>query len=92
MDVFGVVQTLAKDMELENVYKLYGNKICLHGAIDIQKILSQGTVEIVREEVKKVVDLWNNKGGIILAPSHEIVPDTPIENIIALYDEIKKNS
>ncbi len=88
LDVFDILQTSAKDMDLENVYRLYGKKICMHGAIDIQKILSRGTVKQVRDEVKKVIDLWNCKGGIILAPSHEIVPDTPIENIIALYNEV----
>lgn len=90
IDVFDVVQTSAKDMNIENVYKLYGNKVCLHGAIDIQKILSRGTVKQVREEVKKVINLWNCKGGIILAPSHEIVPDAPIENIISLYKEVNE--
>jgi len=91
LDVFDVVQTSAKDMELENVYRLYGKKVCMHGAIDIQKILSRGNEQNVRDEVKKVIYLWGRNGGIIIAPSHEVVPDTPIENILALYDEINKN-
>lgn len=35
LDVFDILQTSAKDMDLENVYRLYGKKICMHGAIDI---------------------------------------------------------
>lgn len=88
LDVFDVVQTSAKDMYLENIYSLYGEKICMHGTIDVQKVLVGRTEKQVRDEVKKVIDLWDCKGGIILAPSHETVPGTPIENIIALYDEV----
>ena len=42
-------------------------------------------------EVKKIKELWGNGGGIILAPSHEILPDTPINNVLALYEEINEN-
>jgi uroporphyrinogen-III decarboxylase len=88
IDMFDVVQTSAKDMDLEKVYKNYGNKICLHGGIDIQKLLFQKKPEDVRDEVKKVIDLWGNRGGIILSPSHEVMPGTPVENIIAIYETI----
>lgn len=90
IDVFDVVQTSAKDMELEKIYSRYGGNVCLHGGIDVQKLLVSGTPKQVREEVKKVVDLWKNEGGIILGPSHEALPETPIENIIAIYDQINK--
>lgn len=88
IDVFDVVQTSAKDMEIEKIFKLYGDKVCLHGAIDIQKILVSDDKNKVKEEVKKIKELWGLDGGIILAPSHEIVPGTPIENILAIYEEI----
>lgn len=88
IDVFDVVQTSAKDMEIENVFKLYGNKVCLHGALDVQKLLVEKTARQIKEEVRKIKDLWGNRGGIILAPSHETLPDTPIENMIAIYEEI----
>ena len=90
IDVFDVVQTSAKDMELEKVYKLYGKKVCLHGGMDVQKLLVEKKPEEIKEEVKKVIDLWGNRGGIILAPSHETLPDTPIENILAIYEAINK--
>lgn len=90
IDVLDVVQTSAKDMELEKMYKLYGKDICLHGGIDAQDLLINKKPKEVREEVDKVIDLWGNRGGIILAPSHEVPPDTPIENILAIYKEINK--
>jgi len=88
IDVFDVVQTSAKDMDIENVYRLYGRDVCLHGGLDVQKLLVESDVEGVREEVRRIVDLWGTRGGIILAPSHETLPDTPIENILAIYSEL----
>ena len=88
IDIFDVVQTSAKDMDLENMHKLYGKNICLHGGIDVQNLLVFGSPEEIREEVKKVKDLWGNDGGIILAPAHTTLPETPVENVLAIYEEL----
>jgi len=89
IDVFDVVQTSAKDMELKNIYKLYGRDVCIHGGIDVQNLLVFKTPVEIRQEVRKVKDLWGQHGGVILAPSHEALPETPLENIITLYEELK---
>ena len=89
IDVFDVVQTSAKNMDLENIYKLYGNKVCVHGGIDVQKILINKKPKEIKEEVKKINDLWGNRGGVIIAPSHMILPETPVENILAIYEANK---
>ena len=90
IDVYDVVQTSAKNMDLENIYKLCNKKLCLHGGLDVQKLIVYGKPDDIKKEIKKVIDLWDSRGGIILGPSHEIVPGTPIENIIALYEQLKK--
>lgn len=88
IDIFDVVQTSARDMSLKNVYRLYGGRVCVHGGIDVQRLLTQGKPEDVKREVKMIYDLWGTQGGIILAPAHEIEPETPIENILAIYDAL----
>lgn len=88
IDVFDVVQTSARDMEIENVYRLYGGKVCLHGGLDVQKLLVEKSEGEVRAEVRKIMDLWGNRGGVILAPSHETLPDTPIGNVLAIYETV----
>ena len=90
IDVFDVVQTSARNMEIERFYKRFGNSICIHGGIDVQRLLSSGTSGEIREEVKKIKHLWGERGGIILGPSHEIVPESPLENVLALYEELRK--
>lgn len=88
IDVFDVCQTSAKDMEIEIVYKTYGKRICIHGGLDVQKLLVFGKPKDIKEEIKKIINLWNNNGGLILTPSHEALPETPIENILAIYETV----
>jgi len=48
------------------------------------------TVEEVKEEVKLRIAQAGKKGGFIIAPSHNIQPNTPLENIYAYFKAIKK--
>jgi uroporphyrinogen-III decarboxylase len=85
IDVLDVVQTSARDMDLETMYRRYGQDVCLCGGIDVQKLLVSGTPAQVRTEVERVHDLWGTRGGIVLGPSHEAAPETPLENVLAIY-------
>jgi hypothetical protein len=85
IDMFDVVQTSAKDMEIEKFYKRFGKDVCINGAIDVQKLLVNKKPKDIKEEVKKIKDLWGLGGGAIIGPSHEILPETPIENVLAIY-------
>ena len=86
-DVFDVVQTSARDMGLETLHRRYGGHVCFHGAVDVQKDLVGARPAEIRRIVRRIRELWGNRGGIILAPSHEALPDTPLENLLALYEE-----
>jgi len=88
IDVFDVVQTSARGMELEHLHSQYGRDLCFHGTLDVQKDLVQKSAGEIRELVRRVKDLWGLRGGIILAPTHETLPDTPVENLLALYEEV----
>ena len=86
IDVFDVVQTSAKDMEIEKIYKRYGKSICVHGGVDVQQLLVMKGPKEIKEEVKKIRELWGKRGGAIIGPSHDILPETPIKNILAIYE------
>jgi hypothetical protein len=85
IDIFDVVQTSARDMDLETVYRRYGQDVCVSGGIDVQKLLANGTPDRVRAEVERARDLWGTRGGLVLGPSHEAAPETPLENVLAIY-------
>lgn len=85
VDILDPVQVSAKNMELINLKRLFGKDICFHGGIDVQKFLPFATPREIKEEVKRIEELFNGDGGLILGPSHYITADTPIENILAIY-------
>ncbi|MBN1299378.1 MAG: hypothetical protein JW997_06810 [Actinobacteria bacterium] len=87
IDVFDVVQTSARNMDLETIYKLYGRNVCIHGGVDVQKVLLNKKPSEIKAEVAKIKDLWGTRGGVIIAPSHMILPETPVENILAVYGQ-----
>ena len=39
----------------------------------------------MRDEVKRLCDTLGPGGGFILAPTNNVMPETPVENILALY-------
>lgn len=41
----------------------------------------------VKKEVRRVIDIMNQNGGYIFMGAHFIQDDTPVENIIAMYEE-----
>ncbi len=88
IDVFDVVQTSARGMEVERLHRQYGGQVCFHGTLDVQKDLVQKSAAEVRALVRRVRELWGLGGGLILAPSHETLPDTPLENLLTIYEEV----
>lgn len=85
VDILNPIQPLAFKMEPWRLKKNYGSRICFHGGVDIQKLLNFGTPEKIKNEVKKILAIFEGN-KYILAPSHNIEPDTPPENIVAMYD------
>ena len=78
-------------MAPEELKREFGKDICFHGSIDVQKTLPAGTAEEVRKEVRERIETLGRDGGFILAPSHNLQPDIPAENIIAMYETEKNN-
>lgn len=82
------VQTSARGMDPHQLKNKFGSKLNFHGAIDIQRFLPNATVAEVKIEVKKIASILGNNGGYMLAPGHALQADTPIQNILAMYEEI----
>jgi uroporphyrinogen decarboxylase len=86
IDVLNPVQADAKNMEPQKIKSEFGDKLAFHGGIDIIDTLPNGTPSQVQGEVKSRISTLGTKGGYILASSHHIQADTPLENIDAMYD------
>lgn len=91
IDVLNPLQWRCGDWDLPTLKAQYGQRICFHGGIDNQQTLPFGTPDDVREEVRRVIAaLASDHTGYILAPCHNIQPNTPLENILAMYAAAKE--
>jgi uroporphyrinogen decarboxylase len=69
----------------------YGKDLTFWGGIDTQYILPHGTLEEVRKCTLEVMETLGKGGGLIVAPSQEIMNDVPLENIVAMLETIVEN-
>jgi len=88
IDVLNPIQWRCPGMEMDQLKRDFGERIAFHGGIDNQQTLPFGGEADVRAEVRRAIDtLASDKAGYVLAPCHNIQANTPVENIIAMYDE-----
>ncbi len=85
VEILNPVQPGACDMEPERLKEKFGSRISFWGAIDEQGLLTSASPEEVARETRRVESILNQNGGYILAASHNIQPDVPVENIIAMF-------
>jgi uroporphyrinogen decarboxylase len=82
------IQAKASNMEAERLKREFGDDLCFIGGIDTQELLCNGTAQQVRDEVRRIVDVFGT--GIVVSPSHEaILPDVPPSNVEAMFDEAR---
>lgn len=87
MDVLNPVQVNCPGMDIFELKREFGSAITFMGGLDTQYLLPNGTEVEVRRAVRRLLDEVAVGGGYILAASHTIPPETPEENIFALYAE-----
>lgn len=91
IDVLNPIQWRCGDWDLAALKADYGARLCFHSAVDNQRTLPFGTPEDVRAEVRMLKETLGADGtGFIIAPCHNLQAITPVENILALYDEARK--
>ncbi len=87
IDILNPIQWRCKGMEREGLKRDFGDKVIFHGGVDNQYTLAFGSVEEVRQEVRDNLRILGEGGGYILAPCHNIQAVSPVENIVAMYEE-----
>ena len=85
VDVLDPVQTQATGMNPDELKAEFGHRLSFHGAVDTQTTLPFGSADDVRREVEHHIAVLGQAGGYILAPTHNVQPDTPLENILTMY-------
>jgi uroporphyrinogen decarboxylase len=83
--VLNPIQPSARHMEPGRLAAEFGGRIAFHGGIDVQQFLPGASPQEVRERVAAVSSVLGQNGGYILAGSHHLQADTPVENILAMF-------
>jgi uroporphyrinogen decarboxylase len=86
VDILNPVQVSADGMETDQLKQRFGNKLSFWGAMDTTEILPNGTVDDVRNEVRKIIRDLAPGGGFVLASVHNLQADIPTENIITMFE------
>ncbi|MBN1554070.1 MAG: hypothetical protein JXA11_04940 [Phycisphaerae bacterium] len=91
VDILTPVQAKATNMDPFALKEQFGEKLCFHGGIDIQEFLPHASTEEVRRHTRRMIDVVGRDGGYILAGSHTLQADIPVENVVAMIEEAKRH-
>ena len=86
LDVLNPVQSNCPGMDPLELKREFGRHIAFMGGVDTQDLLPNGSAGTVYRATARLVEgMTADGGGYILAASHTISPETPDENIFAMY-------
>jgi uroporphyrinogen-III decarboxylase len=75
-------------MDPAQIKRQFGDRLCFWGSIDEQHTLPFGTPADVQREILERLNTIGKNGGLILAPTHHVQLDTPLENFWAMQKAI----
>ncbi|MHC4123165.1 MAG: uroporphyrinogen decarboxylase family protein [Planctomycetota bacterium] len=91
IDGLHAIQPCCRGMDLARLKAEFGDKILFNGAIDSQHVLIDGNPESVREKTREVLEIMMPGGGYVAGASHDtILEETPLENVLSMFDAIKE--
>ena len=84
------LQPEAANMSPEYLVKHFGGRLNFRGCISTAGVLAYGTPEQVEEECRNTLEIMKPTKGYHFAPTHQIQDNTPVENVIAMYNSVYK--
>lgn len=92
VDVLNPIQHACPGMDLAELKKEFGHRVIFHGGVDNQSVLPRGNAEDVRVETRRCLDtLGAGREGFICCSCHNVQAGTPLENVFAMIETVKKH-
>lgn len=88
MDILNPIQP--ECMDPAEIYRAYHGRVTLWGTIGTQTTMPFGTPEDVRTKALEMLEMAREEGRLILAPTHLLEPEVPLENIDMLVETVRK--
>ena len=90
-DIMNPVQCSAALMDPHELKRHFGERVTFWGGgVDTQQTLPNGTPDDVRAEVSERMRIFGPGGGFVFNTIHNVQPQTPIENLVAMYDAVRE--
>jgi uroporphyrinogen decarboxylase len=87
VEILNPIQFGCPGMEAGGLKRDFGTQLTFMGGLDTIELLPRGSPAEVFRATRTLIDtMTGDGGGYILAASHTIPPETPAENIFALYE------
>ncbi len=91
VDIINPVQISATGMDPFELKQEFGRDLTFWGGgVDTQRVLGNGTVQKVKDDVQRNVEALARDGGFIFAAVHNIQPNVPPENVIGMYEAYRE--
>ena len=90
VEILNPVQTSARGMDPAFLKREFGRDLTFWGGgCDTQHVLPEGTPEEVRRHVSERIASFSPGGGFVFCQVHNILPNVPPENVVAMYDGVR---
>jgi uroporphyrinogen decarboxylase len=90
-DIINPIQTQCRDMQPEKLKSEFGKELTFWGGgIETVGTLNIGSEEAVRTQTLERLEILSKGGGFIFNPIHNIMPEVPPENIMAMFNAVKE--
>ncbi len=86
IDALNPVQVFARGMDTARLKQEFGDRLSFWGGIDTVTVLPHATPDEVAGEVRRRIQDLAPGGGYVLAGVHNLQPDVPPENILAMAE------
>jgi len=87
IDILNPVQISATGMEPTLLKSKFGDRLSFWGgALDAQHVLPTASPDMIREHVRRNLEVWKPHGGYVFNNVHNIQAGVPPENFVAMYD------
>ncbi len=90
LDGLHAVQPCCRGMDLQRLKADFGDRMLFNGAIDSHHVLIEGRPAFVRQKTHEVLKIMMPGGGYVAGASHDtILDETPVQNVLAMFDAIR---
>jgi len=90
VNVIDTLQPEAYNMSPAYLKKTFGGRLAFHGCISTAGSVAYGTVDDVIRNCRETLETMMPGGGYCFAPTHALQDNSPVENVVAMYETARR--